>query len=513
MGGSRVPTCGLLLGILYIQMWGAPEAIITIVGEVNGSIVLPCSNVTEATRKVAWFKDNTTQAVLAGDHNSSTDARFSRVNGSSLVITSLRIQDEGKYICREGLDMAGYESHIQLLIAGGPYIVSASISPTKTLPNGTIYASRGSNMDFSCSSDSHPEPKMEWVLYRQDKNPELFHTKNGNFLNFSLTHLAPDYQGNHSCSAENPLSGRTESSTLQLLVYYAPDFPMTCQAENSVGFSELLLACSWPGGYPAPMLQWQLEASSLPKRSNGTDTLAASVEHSQLYDGQQFECRGSHLVREDRSEKTCQVQIALPVVHSQPIRTCLLGGNVTLSCSVSGANPPANITWLRNLSHPEVQIQPGEKYRIAQDSSASYLTILNCSRDGDEGYYVCKAENVLGIREINVWLAVNKPHNIVGLVSALLLLFLLAVAIITGIALYCNPETYLKEKLFRSRESDVLVLVDSEEEMEEEEARAESPKDTAVNGLPAANGNVSKHQVMFHQPPDSVSSDLFSEVS
>lgn len=97
----------------------------------------------------------------------------------------------------------------------------------------------------------------------------------------------------------------------------------------------------------------------------------------------------------------------LPLPQSQPLRSCVKGENVTLSCSVSGANPPATITWLRNLSTPEVELQPGKKYQIIQDDAISYLTIVNCSHDSDEGYYICKAVNGLATRDLYVWLSVN----------------------------------------------------------------------------------------------------------
>ncbi|KAM4808180.1 V-set and immunoglobulin domain-containing protein 10 [Rhinophrynus dorsalis] len=444
MGALRVLMVGELLLAFSFQLLVTAEDSPTLVGAVNETIVLPCSNFTVNT---TWEKENITHKLLTCDEGNSSDSRFIRVNGSSLLISDLQIEDEGNYYCFECLGTTLHIQTVQLHVYSGSYNVLASISPTNILPNGTLYTSKGSDLSFNCSSNSYPEPKMECVLYAGNKTPELFHSVNGNFLNFSLQNVAPNYQGSYTCTAENPLSGQKESSTLQLLVYYPPASKMTCSSSNSVGFSELLLSCSWPGGYPDPVLQWDQDGKKVTNRTsniNDTHTLEISVDRSQLSEGQQFVCHGKHLISEDRSEKTCQLQIALPVLQSQPMRTCFSGENVTLSCTVSGANPPATITWLRNLSHPESEIQSGQKYQILQNSTVSYLTIVNCSHDGDEGYYVCKAENVLGIREINVWLAVNKPHNIVGLVSALLLLFLLVVAIITGTVLYCDPQVYLK---------------------------------------------------------------------
>ena len=89
------------------------------------------------------------------------------------------------------------------------------------------------------------------------------------------------------------------------------------------------------------------------------------------------------------------------------MRTCFVGSNVTLTCHVSGAYPSAKILWLRNLTQPEVVIQPNSHYRITQNGPSSTLTIQNCSQDRDEGYYVCRAENPVGVREVDIWLSVK----------------------------------------------------------------------------------------------------------
>ncbi|KAE8635369.1 hypothetical protein XENTR_v10002594 [Xenopus tropicalis] len=486
--------CGIQLLALSLQLWLAVQGYPRVCkGDVNETITLSCNNITEPT---AWFKDNRSDPVLACGSDSS-DGHFSRVDESSLVITMLQIQDEGNYSCSKCSEDKSSQDHIQLRVSSGPYNVLAAISPTRTLPNGTLYTFTGSNLSFGCSSSSYPAPDLEIVLERTDARPELFSSSKGkNFLYFNLSNVASNYQGNYTCSSVNPLSGQTERSTHQLLVYRPPISPVKCYADNSMGFSKMQLSCSWSGGYPDPLLQWEQDGKILANGSfvaNTTDTLVAYVNRSNLSARQQFQCSGRHLTSKEKSVNTCWLQIDFPLLESQPMRTCFIGENVTLSCSVSGAVPPATITWLRNISNPESEIQPGKKYLISQKDSFSYLTILNCSHEEDEGYYTCKAENALGIKEINVWLTVDKPHNIIGLVTALLLLFLLVVAIITGTVLYCDPQIYLKANPFRSGATDMLVLVESEDEMNEEvfdTVESVQYTDTVTSDPPAANGHV-----------------------
>ncbi|KAG8456176.1 hypothetical protein GDO86_002101 [Hymenochirus boettgeri] len=505
-----------LILVFSVRLWLAAGAgyyrIFT--GKVNERIVLPCTNVTEQT---TWMKANTSEPVLACGFQNSSDGHFFRVNGTALEIRNVTIQDEGNYICSK-CSKGAAEDYIQLCVSFGPHDVLSEISPTKILPNGTLYTSKGSDLSYKCNSNSHPAPNLKYWLYRINTSPELFHSvEREPFLNFTLKNVVTDYQGNYSCSAENPLTGQNKSSTLELLVYYPPSSPITCQVNNSMDFSELLLSCSWSGGYPNPSLQWKQNGKLISNNSserNSMDTLVVSVNRTQLSAKQIFQCSGNHLISEDKGLKTCHLQIDFPLLETQPMRTCFSGENVTLSCSVSGANPPAIVTWLHNLSNPNYIILPGKKYHISQNGFISYLTILNCTHEEDEGYYMCKAENVLGIREINIWLTVNKPHNILGMVTVLVILFLLVVAIITATVLYCDPQVYLKANPFRSKATDVLVLVESEEEENDEMFDSvERIQDTAISDPPSGNGHISKHQVIFRHPHESPSDESFSKFS
>lgn len=499
-----------LLLILCVLYGGPCGASVIIFGEEGGQAVLPCSTIVENTNSIAWFILNPKQEVLSCNKDVPSNPKYSRLNGSSLVISDLHLEDEGLYGCKGCSDTADPQTEIQLKIASGPYNITFLISPTKLLPNGTCYTSSGSNLTFSCSSYSIPEPTNSIILNAGDK-PEPFDSVNSSVLAISLRNVAANYQGNYTCSVVNPLSNKTLVNTLQLLVYHPPAFPMQCSVNNTpLGLS---LTCFWLGGYPSPLLQWESNGNIL---SNATsDTLIHNS--SQHNNGQTFTCKGKHFIANEVKEETCNVQLGQPVLLSEALRTCLKGENVTMSCSVSGANPPAVITWLRNVSNSNVEIQSGTKYQIIQSSTVSYLTVVNCSKDEDEGYYICMTENAVAMRELYIWLDVTTPHNIVGLVSAILILFLIVVAIITGTILYCDPQLYIKANPFRSGASEVLLLVESEEEDEPQQVGDlvvnTQHTDAKASSPATANGNICKHQVLFHNPPDNISPDLLSEVS
>ncbi|KAG8597887.1 hypothetical protein GDO81_002419 [Engystomops pustulosus] len=407
------PLAELLLLLCVLYGGSCEDSAIIVPGEEGGQAVLPCNTMAVNATSVTWFMVNPRVEVLSCDKEGSSNPKYSRLNGSSLLILDLRLQDEGFYGCKVCSEMADPPAHIQLKIA-------------------------------------------------------------------------------------NP-----------------PAYAMGCSVNYTGVPSQFSLTCYWLGGYPAPQLQWENDGKIL---SNGTlDTLLVTLNSSEYTDKPKPTCKGQHTITNEIKVDTCNVHLGYPNLQSHALRTCIKGENVTLSCSVFGANPPAVITWLRNVSNPNVEVRSGAKYQIVQIGNDSFLTIVNCSKEEDEGNYICKSENGVATKEIYIWLDVTTPHNIVGLVSAIMILFLVVVALITGTVLYCDPQIYIKANPFRKGESEVLVLVESEEEEEMQQVGdsvVNTPYTDAEPSTPAvANGNIYKHEVLFHSPPDNISSDLLSEVS
>ncbi|XP_064530765.1 V-set and immunoglobulin domain-containing protein 10 isoform X1 [Pseudopipra pipra] len=353
-------------------------------GQVGGSILLLCRNVSKEATEVTWFQGDphSFPPLFSSRLSLPPDVRFSLVNNSSLSITGLRVQDEGNYTCKEVLNKTDHEHRVQLLVANAP-------------------------------------------------------------------------QSTPKCWAE------TSSSGLMLQLF-----------------------CSWPGGYPHPTLHWREEGHDLENSSwvisstNSSDTHVETLNSSHLSHRKVFKCVGNHVVKQE--QPSCTVEIKIPSLESEPPKTCFVGDNVTLTCRVTESTPAARISWLRDITQPEVEIQPGGRFLITQEGNVSQLTIQNCSQDTDGGCYVCKAQNPVGLRELFVCLTVKEPVNIVGIVGAVVVLSLLGILTITGVVLYYNPLLCLRGAAFRHPDSgDVLVLVDSEDDEEgkgDEEATSSCTK-------------------------------------
>lgn len=86
-----------------------------------------------------------------------------------------------------------------------------------------------------------------------------------------------------------------------------------------------------------------------------------------------------------------------------------VGDSITLTCTEAVSTPPANTTWRKGLLQEDMV--PGLKYTLCEEGPVLRLTIHNISRD-DEGVYFCRSENLLGVRELEVYLTVRSESAV-----------------------------------------------------------------------------------------------------
>ncbi|NXD95680.1 VSI10 protein, partial [Chaetorhynchus papuensis] len=413
-------------------------------GQVGGSILLLCRNVSKEATEVVWFQGDphSFPPLFSSRVSFPPDVRFSLVDNSSLSITGLRVQDEGNYTCREVLNKTDHEHRVQLLVA------SKSFPQLSFLPGHGMLI-----LDQS--------PESLWLLNQHVRGSVCGRSS------WERARTVPCSQVVTQC-----LPASVSDHVLSLLLD-PPQATPKCWAETSSSGLMLQLFCSWPGGYPHPTLHWTEEGQDLENSSwvisstSSSDTHVETLNSSHLSHRKVFKCVGSHVVKQE--QPACTVEIKLPSLESEPPQTCFVGDNVTLTCRVTESTPAARLSWLRDITQPEVEIQPGGRFLIAQEGNVSRLTIQNCSQGTDGGCYVCKAQNPVGLRELFVCLTVKQPVNIVGVVGAVVVLSLLAVLTTTGVVLYYNPLLCLRvcSAVPRNADSgDVLVLVDSEDDEE-----------------------------------------------
>ncbi|NWU11789.1 VSI10 protein, partial [Cephalopterus ornatus] len=443
-------------------------------GQVGGSILLLCRNVSKEATEVTWFQgdQHSFPPLFSSRLSLPPDVRFSLVNNSSLSITELRAQDEGNYTCKEVLNKTDHEHRVQLLVA------------TQAIPSALL-----------CLLVLSPISISIGFIHSQKSSEHVWKVQAGEFSGrlvcLRLVQVLPDSARElylagipYVLHGSSPLQISREprscvSDHVVFLLTDPPQSTLKCWAETSSSGLMLQLFCSWPGGYPHPTLHWREEGHDLENSSwvisstSKSDTHVETLNSSHLSHRKVFKCVGSHVIKEE--QPSCTVEIKIPSLESEPPKTCFVGDNVTLTCRVTESTPAARITWLRDITQPEVEIQPGGRFLITQEGSVSRLTIQNCSQGTDGGCYICKAQNPVGLRELFICLTVKEPVNVVGIVGAVVVLSLLVILTITGVVLYYNPLLCLRafqptstcSAVPRHPDSgDVLVLVDSEDDEE-----------------------------------------------
>ncbi|XP_048448566.1 V-set and immunoglobulin domain-containing protein 10, partial [Rhincodon typus] len=330
---------------------------------------------------------------------------------------------------------------------------TVTISPGEELPNKTIYVIKHKNVSFSCSSTLQLEQNISWIFVHPDSNQEVFTSVEGAHTEFTLFDISYDNQGNYTCS-------KNVSETKEVLVYYPPKGLPVCHAAFSDDYVQLF--CSWTEGYPYPAFAWSSENQKFGPHGlvGSNDTTIREIKGSKIHDGQLFKCVGYHIAYEQRMEKSCSLTLKAPLPESQPLVTGYVGKNTTLTCHSKEGNPPPKLTWWRN---DEEEIFSSSKYIISEEGVVSSLTILMSSKEQDEGRYICKSENPLGIKEVEIWVSFN-TKVISGLVGGITIFLLLSAAAVFGVLLYRNWNKFITRRHFWQTGSTVFTLVDSEEE-------------------------------------------------
>ncbi|NP_001093564.2 V-set and immunoglobulin domain-containing protein 10 precursor [Danio rerio] len=439
-----------------------------VIGEKGNNTTLHCLDhpVNASSVLYQWKKDG---AVVATQNPPNPSVHLSISENGFLRISGLQLIDEGLYEC-ESQAKGGRSwqtlSKIQLTIAAGPTGVSLDISPATFLNNGTLFVHKGSNVNFSCSSESNPSQNLTWTVDNlASDNPEReFGSKSP--LAFSITNIQPLDQGTYTCTSQNTLSRRTANKTQELLVYYAPERHPECSWELGDKPSDVLFICSWFGGYPVPTLTWQevegaAEGPTINlTTSQQTEELNVSVNRSILHDGDKVKCTGHHVTG---VEKSCSFTLKIPYPTGQPLATALEGTNITISCTETSSLPPAKTVWKKN----DDLIENTSKYIVQENRPALTLTIVNVTK-ADEGVYYCYSENPLGARELEVYLNVKTSAGnggaIVGIFVSVLVMM---IGIVVGVTVYTKRDRICIGLRFSQLDDDrvdVLSLVDSDEE-------------------------------------------------
>lgn len=213
-----------------------------------------------------------------------------------------------------------------------------------------IQVAEGNTVPITCPIP-YSEPEAIVQFY---KNDELL--ENANLVNSKIMvikNVGLSNSGSYHCSANNYITQQIFTSNHKTILtvhanttFQAPYFIKQPQTEYIVPRGKNITLECFAAGYPVPRIIWSRLGSSLPLKSVQSST-GLTIVHVQPSDRGEYDCVWSNEVRQIKSVIILRV-VEPPKVTRQPkASTFSEGGELELSCSVTG-EPEPSIEWLIN---------------------------------------------------------------------------------------------------------------------------------------------------------------------
>ncbi|KAG7469258.1 hypothetical protein MATL_G00127140 [Megalops atlanticus] len=249
-----------------------------VVSHLEKTVHLPCSFISEGIRltQVTWIweqVDGGREAIVifhpsfgVAYPDSSLRGRVKFINPSlknaSIVITDVRMADEGKYICEYATYPSGNEQGTTLLIT---VVTPRSTASTVTVPEGTVPV-----VVARCeSTNGRPPAKINWVTeVRGDTTvdlkpgPDNTHTV---ISEYSLVPTADDNGKDITCEVLHRTLDKPQRIQMKLAIGFPPKVRIEGYDNNwYVGRTDAMLTCQATGNPMPAVLTWKVPSGLFP---------------------------------------------------------------------------------------------------------------------------------------------------------------------------------------------------------------------------------------------------------
>ncbi|XP_040264776.1 hemicentin-1 isoform X1 [Bufo bufo] len=300
------------------------------------------------------------------------------LSDNSLKITSVNISDAGEYVCSASSEGGTTEVTSYLIVQEPPKVVVDPKNVTFT---------KGSGIKLKCFATGYPAPQIVWthndIFVRFSTRYIL--TQDGTFF---IKNAMEKDSGVYTCLAANAAGMDRQSS---VLVYIEAPVVTVVKKEMLVAVNgETTVECKTTG-IPKPQVNWfkgnlQLSTSSLISIENHLGTL--TIKNTKYSDAGDYTCVAANEAGSASGQVSLSVGSAPLLIETPDDIAMDIGSDVTLSCTAQGI-PEPKITW-RKLNTSSASSKP-----LIYNQKSGILQINNLWV-GDDGTYVCEAENYFG---------------------------------------------------------------------------------------------------------------------
>ncbi|XP_072176576.1 hemicentin-1-like [Diadema setosum] len=353
---------------------------------VSQSVRLFCDATGVPPPQIVWQKNG--QRVQASDG-------FLTIRDGMLQIDDAQPSDAGRYVCiaknGAGVDVL----KIRLEVHEPPSIVTATQS----------YRVRvDTSVELECQVSGIPQPTIHWRHNGRDINLASGHYIKLDNNNLKIPLVRPEDSGTYTCIARNNAGiGQAERVLVVLDLPRIP--PLTLEQSQMVVSVNRRAILSCPAeGYPPPEVRWRKDGRLI--SASGRITMTANheliIDRVQESDSGTYTCVATNSVGSNELNFYLTVQVAPTFTNFPNDRELVAGTRLEMVCQAIGVPMPV-ITWLVN----DTEVIPNPP----TFNGRSVLAIENV-RKSDSGTYMCKAENILGIRTAITAVRVRVPPRI-----------------------------------------------------------------------------------------------------
>nr|CAB3254668.1 basement membrane-specific heparan sulfate proteoglycan core protein-like [Phallusia mammillata] len=316
------------------------------------------------------------------------------VSGQMLMIPSASMHDRALYRCRASNQHGTAE-------ATGALEVFDGVPPVVTVVTPEVSVIIGESVALRCTATGEPSPTFSWVKRGRLLPPNSF--EEGGILR--IESAVTNNVGVYQCTAHNTFGQDSGFVRVDVLPQVPAEKPI-CRTEPQevtayVGTNSTTTC--YIGGTPMPTMTWERE-DGLPLDENIVvkDNKLQVIEVQDSNAGR-YVCVATSAGGVTKSRMTLNVvKKDLPHVTVVPARTqrVQVGDNVEFNCQTNESD--ADVTWLRSNQRPFTgQTSLSGDNRIIRFQNVSLR---------ESGYYSCIASNVVGHREVLVYMEVlQKP--------------------------------------------------------------------------------------------------------
>ncbi|KAM5147900.1 hemicentin-1 [Mantella aurantiaca] len=333
--------------------------------------ILTCDVLSTVRYNLTWLRNNL-------DLRQATVSGIEILTNNSLKIKSVDITDAGEYVCFASNEGGTATASVILTVQDPPRVLVEPKNVTFT---------KGLRIRLKCSARGYPVPQIIWT------HNDMFLTYSSRYVitedgSFVIKNAMEKDSGLYTCVAAN-IAG-TDRQTSAFIYIEAPVVTVVRKEMLIAIDTETNMECKTTG-IPEPQVDWykgdvKLNTSSQIFIDHILGTL--KIKKTQYIDAGEYTCEARNEVGKTSGKVTLTVG-APPVFIQSPSDIAMdIGSDVILPCSVQGF-PEPKIKWSK-LNGTSTQSKPLVPHRRTGDLKITNLWV------GDEGTYICEAENQFG---------------------------------------------------------------------------------------------------------------------